>query len=487
MSLKIEFAIGKTTLLCQESPACKLLITNTGRDPVVLAPPVDNPDVPILRVTELKTGIETLHHGHPPHLGTVYAPLPGEKKIEHEFPFTTVAEILLPANYDVSALVPYDGGLKRAESNTVHIRIIPVTPRDLALAYVYDGWSAVQYGVCVNAASDPPQIVRHQFHIMTGGGVKDARPVANAHLRAAPAISTTPNLDVSHAHWIAWLEDGALAFIHFDAETGSSPTGKWKPSEPEFAIIHPLASESLTQPGVFPPGAALLWVSDAARHLSVFQVVDFKADIKAAPGARWDAGGTRPAWMTNLFPSDGRRLVAYVHDAPAGSATLYLRPWPRPGAPIEPSRLASWPGNCCGGGTLMLDDNTICGATLVRGPKRDGAKLQLIAWKVAPDGRFAEQERRNIPWGYDEPVSRAVIRLGPSGLPAALVANSSGNWSYFNPDGELKPLPAGLANSRLPLDLAFSGAADVVIIAGQVAQGFKVMKDDGEPLPHQEA
>jgi hypothetical protein len=53
-----------------------------------------------------------------------------------------------------------------------------------------------------------------------------------------------------------------------------------------------------------------------------------------------------------------------------------------------------------------------------------------------------------------------------------------------NPDGEQQALPPGLANTRYPLELTFLGEAQVVIIAGQMFRGFKVMLDDGEHLPH---
>lgn len=485
MSLNLEFSIARTTLLAQESPDCKLVITNPGRDPVVLAAPVTNPDVPILRLTEIKTGIDTFQKGHPRHLGTEYVPLPGEKKIEHEFPLTSVAESLLPGEYEMAALVPYEMGLKRAESKPVKIKINPVTPRGLALTSAHDGWSGAYYGVSVNAASEPPQIVRHQFHIMTGGGVMDARAVANAHLRAAPALSTTPNGKVSHVHWIAWHDNGSLAVLHFNPDTGSSPVIKWKSAEPEFVIVPPLASEPMTDPAARPPGAALLWVGDVARHLSQFQVVEFGADGKLVLGARCDAGFAKPTWMVNHFRPDGTRLVVYAQAAPTEATTLHLRPWPKAGqAATAAKQFASWPGHCLGGGTLMMANGDIRGATLVRSPRRDGAKLELVVWKISVDGNYTQLERRSLAWGFEQPVSQAVIRLGPSGLPAAVLADADGKWTYFNPDGEQQALPPGLANTRYPLELTFLSEAQVVIIVGQMFQGFKVMLDDGEHLPH---
>ena len=156
----------------------------------------------------------------------------------------------------------------------------------------------------------------------------DARPVANATLRIAPLLSVPPNNVVAPGHWIAWSEDRALAFTHFDPSLAAMNTGTWRPPEPEFALAAPLISENSTDPAVRPAGEALLWVGDAARHLSAFQVVRLTPDGRAAPIARCDVAGPRPTWMMSHVRSNATALVTYVHDEPA-RATLSLRPWQR--------------------------------------------------------------------------------------------------------------------------------------------------------------
>src|SRR5258705_7576998 len=115
MSLDVELKIERTKLLAQENPNCQLTIVNSSRDPIVIASPDVNPDVPVLRVTEMKSGVDVLQHRHGNHLGPKYAPLPPGRKVEHEFPLTSIAQLKIAADYEISALVPYDGGLKRAE------------------------------------------------------------------------------------------------------------------------------------------------------------------------------------------------------------------------------------------------------------------------------------------------------------------------------------------------------------------------------------
>lgn len=484
MSLKIEFTVEKTTLLCQENPVCHLAATNTGNAPMKVAAPGASPEVPILHITELKTGVETFQHGHRhgPDIGIPYQEIAADKKLEYDFDLNSVAKLTLPTEYEVSAILYYDSGAKRAESKPVKLKIIPVTPRSLSLVNVQGGWAAVIYGVCVNAASEPYQIVRHRFDIMAEGGVGDARPVANASLRADPAISSPPNSTVAHSHWIAWRDEGGLAFTHFDSAIGSLPTGAWKCPQPEMEIVHPLATQPVTDPAQRPVGAALLWVGDPARRISAFQVVNFTPDGKAVAGAAWDAGGPKPSWMKSHIASNGQRALVFVRDTGQGCA-LFLQPWPQAGAPVEPRTLAKWNGTCLGAGTVMIDDDSIRGATLVRGPQASGAKLELIVWKIGPKGEFGERARHTIPWAFQTGISRALVRVGPGGKAVALIAAEGGPWQFFDDEAGLKPLPAVVAAARQPVEVVFMDESVPVFIAGQVGQGFQVMLANGDPLP----
>ena len=158
MSLEVEFTVEKSRLLCQENAHCRLVLTNTGSAPLTFAHPDISPDSPVLRVVELKSGIEVLQHGKAHQTGTAYQTLAAGKKIEHEFALLSIATLNLPTEYEITAIIPFDGGVRRAESKPVKLKVIPVTPRSLSLVYGQGGWSNVVFGTCVNARSEERRV-----------------------------------------------------------------------------------------------------------------------------------------------------------------------------------------------------------------------------------------------------------------------------------------------------------------------------------------
>lgn len=485
MSLTLDFKIEKTILLCQENPVCHLTATNTGNSPLKVAALGASPEIPVLHVTELKTGVETFQHQHRhgPEVGIPYTQIAADKKLEYDFDLNSIAQLSLPTEYEISAILPFDMGKSRVESKSVKLKIIPVTPRSLSLVNVQGGWAAVVYGISVNAASDPPQIVRHRFDIMTEGGVGDARPVANVHLRAEPALSAPPNSTVAHAHWIAWREEQGLSFTHFDSVLGSLPTASWACPQADFALVHPLATEPVTDPARRPAGAALLWVGDPSRHISAFQVINLSPDGKATPGASSNAGGPKPAWMLSHAPSSGRRCLTFIRESEDGSS-LFFQPWPQQGAAVEPRLLAKWRGHCHGAGALMITDDSIRGATILRGAQRDGAKLELITWKISPKGEYAERKRLTIPWAFQNRVTRAMTGVSPGGKTVALIAGDDEKWQFFDDEAGLQPVSPLIASARQAVEIVFMSETDPVFIVGRVGQGFQTMLPNGDPLPH---
>ncbi len=482
MSLHVELVIEKSVLLCQENPGCKLVLVNSGAATASVAHPELNPDVPILRVLDTKTGIETLHKKEPRLSGTDYVPLAPGAKIEFEFSLASIVSLPIPTEYEISALVPC-AGARPAESKPVKVRIVPVTPRNLTLVSAAGRWSAVQYGVSVNVASDPPQVVRHGFRIMSEGGVFDARPVMDSHLRAAPIASVPPNGVVTDSHWIGWVENGTVSITHFNVQLGASPLVHWKCVEPELALVAPLVAETPDDSGGRSPGAALVWVGDSARGLSAFQVLSLAPQSKPGRTARYQIGTARPAWMLAHVRATGIRLVTYSLNE-AGEATLWWRAWPDSCGGAEARRVATWPGRCLGGGGLLTRHDTLEGACLVQGPQKTGAGIELINWQIDAEGNFSEGERAAMPWGYSVLVSENSIFVGPGGSKFSLLADADGAWSAFDAHGEAKPLPAGVNHTRLPLAAGFLDESQVALVVGQFAQGFKLMMVNGESLPH---
>jgi hypothetical protein len=484
MPIILDFQIEKTALLCQENPICHIVASNDATSPVKVAALGASPDVPILRIVDCKTGIETFQHRrkHGGVPGTAYQEVAAGGTLKYEFELTSIARLPLPVEYEVSAILPYEMGAKRAESKPARLRISPVTPRDLCLTYVQGGWAAIAYGVSVNVASDPPQIVRHRFDVLTEGGVGDARPVAKAPLRAAPVLSAPPNQSVVHAHWIAWRDSGNVAFTHFDAKLGALRTGTWACPSPEFEIVSPLATEPATDPARRPNGAALIWMGGTARQAPSFQVLTFTSEGKAVAAASCPADSRQPSWMMSHIQSTGRRILTYAV-AKDKACELFVRPWPQAGAPGEARSLARWEGAFQGGGALLIADDSIRGATLVRGPQGEGSTLELITWKLNAQGEFAERTRHKIAWPFQSQVNRAVVRIGPSGKAVALLAGEDERWQFFDEESGVQPLPASVAATKLPVDVVFMGDAEPVLIFGRMTQGFELMMPNGDPLP----
>ena len=482
MSLDLQLKIEKSAILSGENPVCLLGIKNSGNTPTTLANPLFNPNVPVLRVVDVKTGIELLKHGKERHAGTVYQPVDAGARIEHEFSLNSIAPLTVPGQYDISAIVPHEGGLKRAESDPVRVEVLPVTPRAFALVHVQGCWAAIQYAVSVNAASDPPQVVRFQLEVMSKGGVSDARAVATSSLRVSPALSAPRNLHVAHSHWIAWIESGSLAYTHYDPLQGALKPGRWKIPEPDAVLVTPLVSEAVPDSGERPPGSALLWVGDAAQNVSAFQEVEFAPNGRARPGGRCPVEGGQPEWMMAHARSDGKKLVSYV-SAREDGASLFFRPFPAPNDARQPGPLAVWNGECLAGGALISEKDEIQGAVLIQGPERQGSPLQLITWRLNEDNEYAERNRHDIPWDHANGLDEVLVRVGPTGFAAVLLRNPAGLWTYFDINVGKMALPGGVAASPLPLDLAFMGPSQVVLVSGQLAQGFKLLTLDGKPLP----
>src|SRR3954467_9512326 len=135
MPLDVQFRITKTTLLAQEDPNCQVLLVNNGKTPVNILNPEFNPHMPILRVMEVKTGVETLQQRKAPMTGDNATPLAPGQQIDSIFTLLPRAKLPLPVEYELSCILMYDNGKSKAESNAIRLTITPVTPKSLSLVY----------------------------------------------------------------------------------------------------------------------------------------------------------------------------------------------------------------------------------------------------------------------------------------------------------------------------------------------------------------
>jgi len=387
----------------------------------------------------------------------------------------------IPGEYEISAIIPYDQGKSRAESNTVRIKIAPSTPKGLDMAYVQGGWATLLYGTCVNVTSDPPEILRYGFGVMPSGGVMDASIVCKGGLRIAPVIAAPHHGTVAHNHWIGWIDKEAFWFTHFDPYQGALAPRKWDHGGVEAQIVAPLlngASDTTDRPA----GSAMIWVGDPTANASGFQIVQLAAPGEATPGGRATITGLKPSWMMNHFRRNGSRVVSYAQPSPSGFA-LFALPWPDQALASNPlKKLAEYKSQFVAGSALIGRDDTIMGASLILTVGTGSRKLEMLRWTLDVKNNYAEKERQEVPWQYSTPLTKSIVKVSPGGLGAALLADNLGKWSVFS-NGKLIELPADLANTKMPIDLAFLNEVQPVLIVGQELRGFKIVQLSGQPLP----
>jgi len=480
MPLDVQFRIAKTNLLAQEDPNSQVILVNNGKAPVNILNPEFNPHMPVLRVMEVKTGMEMLQQRKAPMTGDKWTPLGPGQQIDSIFPLLSRAKLSLPVEYEISCIELYDNGKSKAESNALRVTITPVTPRSLSLVYVQGGWAAMEYGVSVNVATDPPMIVRHAFDVMAGGGVIDAQPVVKTSLRSAPVISAGANKVVMHAHWIGWIEDKAVCFTHFEPSIGALGVSKWNPGDLDAEVVGPMHSDPMPDMKVRPAGAALVWVGDPNANASTLQVLNISPAGKISPGARLAVMGARPQGLMSHERADGTRVATYAQKT-AGGVALQAVTWHDQGTP---RKLAEWPDAdfIAQGGTLTMEDQ-IRGASLILKNPKGMRTPEVVAWRLDAKGNFTEEKRHAIQWPYAVAVSKGVVRVDPWGNPAVLLADQAGNWSVYDGKGNTTAAPPPYTTTKLPIDLAFLRQAQPVLIVGDISQGYRIVQLNGKPLP----
>ncbi len=482
MALDVKLTIEKTEFLFQESPPCLLVLTNAGRDAVQVLHPAVSESMPILRVVDSRTGEETLFQKKPE--GWVPEEpqeLPPGKSIERGFLLLEEVQFPSPGPYQISAIYEYNDGTHRVESAPVKVNILPATPKNLSLVHNGPGGSAaVLFGSWVNLAADPPQLVWSRLEAAPGGGVVNVHSLTKTGLETRPALSAPPNRKVAESHWVAWLEENQLKYLHFDENMGASAVNKFELPKLQLEIVSPLHTDPITDTRVRPGGAALVWMGDEEGSRSGLQVIELTPN-KAAAGETVNLPGSRPRWMMSVERSDGLKQVAYVQTA-GDRTVLSAVPWPEKGA-APPRKLAEWKGKFVSAGATIDAADAVWGAVLIWSGAGGEQKLELVSWSLDARGTFAEKKRQEIKWDYSIKIDSAVLRVNAKGVPFLLLRDAEGEWSVF--DGQLKPVPSPFTPTKLPLDLCFLGGVTPILVGGRVQMGFQLLQLDGSPLPQE--
>lgn len=483
MPLGLVLQLSAADLLVQQDTTALLTITNNGPDAAVLPEPHLSPEIPALRIIEARSGIEVIRQRRPYPQGSRPRTLPVGGSIEHEFSLMDVAHVHTPGEYLVSAMVRSNGGRDFAESTPVKLTVTAVTPRTLNTTYVQGGYAFVKYGVTLNLAFDPPRLTRHCFSIRNGGGVVDAQSVVPASLLVHPTLSAPRNRQVSHDHWIAWMDGAGLHAVHMSAVDGASKPGTFKLASDEAVkpfLVSPLSIDAADEIEGRRPGAAFLWLPQKGG--GAFATIDLTPDARPALGASTSVPGSRPSWAMLVDPAESPRAL-YFTQSDGTRSTLRLLPWPRKAAPGAIKVLHEVPGDVIAGDVLLDAADAAHGALLQISDPRERA-LSLARFRVTLQDGFVLGESHDIPWPFSTDIQRAVVRVGPGGIPAALLQDPNGTWSAFSPADGLVKAPSQVAQSVAAIDLAFLTEGVPLLVVGQPMSGFEVFQMDGSKLPH---
>lgn len=485
MPLELQLQIEKTDLLVQQNPACRLVYKNNRNTPIRYLHPSEHENSPRWRIVELRTGAETFQVGHAREFGDQPIDLLPGQTVQFDFQMRTRLELNVPGEYEVSAIVTYDMGKERAESNKVKIKVSPVASRALSIVPVSGATSVVWYAFSINAMADPNQICRHVLGVSHESGVTDAASVCKAPFAATPVASAPRNQAIATSQWLAWLEEGSLRFTHFNPDAGGpSAPGRWALPAGEVKVLAPLYTDPDEDPAKPPPGAALLWIGDPVKRSAYLQVVDFTGPGRASPGAR-AALPTYPFLEGHsLARSDGRRSVTYTTRTDGGIA-MYTTPWPNQAlASNALKKVADWTAEFVASAAIVDEQDTIRGATLMISEPATARRPVIVRWSLDPKDNFSQEAPDPIEWRYGMEIQRGLVRVGPDGIPAALLADAAGAWFFYDGYESVTPVPVALAATRLPIEIVFAGRGKPMLIGGSPGQGFKVLFPDGKPIPH---
>ena len=486
MPIKVTLEPAATDLLLQGDTEATLTVTNIGDATVRVPNPDMNQDIPAFRVVEAKTGIEFYRRLEAPAQGPILVELPPGKSLSKRFSLMPGLHLHVPGEFLVHARYFYNSGLSVAESEPVKITLRPITPRSLSTVYVQGGFSFVKCGVSINAISDPPRLVRHVFSIMSEGGASNAQEIGVCEAIDVPDISAPPNRSVSYEHWITVRRGGKFLFHHVNAAGEATKPVAFDPP-PNTILVTPTSitpSEVDTARGA---GRALIWSPVPGRG-GTFTTLALNPDARPAPGPSMETTARTLLWCMAAERTPSATIphvVVYAQPADSGRFALMSAPWPdrAPGGAVA-RPVGEITGELLGSDLFLDAEETIHGASLVLSEPRKSRALRLVRWRVYPDGRGEVGPEHGIPWPYSHPILKVLVRVGPGGVPAALIAGTDGMWSMFEPLAGLIKLPAAVGPVGPAIDLGFQAESSPVIICGRQAIGYDIIQPDGRPLPH---
>ena len=165
---------------------------------------------------------------------------------------------------------------------------------------------------------------------------------------------------------------------------------------------------------------------------------------------------------------------------------LHAGLWPNPDSLVPPpSKKLEWPGVLVASGAAIGDGDLVRGATLIwMTDPEDGAKsLEVMTWTLASDGSAEDEPIGALDWPESVGIDACVVRVRRSGLPALLLRSPKDGWIAIDGLGHKGPLPIPYKDTTLPIDLAFFGEQEAVLIAAEYTGLITIKRLDGTGLP----
>jgi hypothetical protein len=478
MPLDVKFTVKSTNLRFQEDSLAEAVLTNTGRDPLLIANPIMAPELLRLKVVNIKTGVETVFQrkkkgGSMP---SIERPLGPGKAYEHDLMLLDLPGELDPGEYDVTLGCTYNKGADSAESAPVRVKIRGTTPRNLGI----EGTAKkVFFGAWVNLGEDGPEIVRMRFDVVKGGGARDLRPLAKSTHNVRPVVSTPPNGQASAHTYVAWVDGAEIKFLQLHETDGLSPVRSISLPGGESRIVGPLHSDPTPDTDARPDGGLLLWMGEKDKAESQLQSLKL-SESGAKPQARVPLPGPKPVQLGSFVRADGRRMALIVQAA-GGKFTVSVIPWPGMAGALK--KLGEWKGEFLSLGYAMDGGDVLHGSMFFRTGIEPHDDLDRIDFDLDGKDGFTAKAPVRITIDPQDPVEHALVRVSDQGGIAALLKGPAG-WSIY--DGQspaAAPLAEPLKSSNYPLDLGFLNDSTPIVIAARKDFGFHLHMADGSPIP----
>ena len=484
MTLSLQLTVPKDAVLYHEDVTCLVTLKNSGSRPLAMGfPPVDS-SMPVIHVLDLSTGVEQKYR----------RPAASQKSFFPDFslaPGAELAETLslwdivppqYPGEYAIKVGWKYNTA-GYATSNTVRVTVLASTPAGLHTVDAEGGYGAMKYGVWVEMASRPFQLVRCGFSLAPGRPVVDVQPVVPCAPGCRPVLSAPASGVGLGSHWIARIEEGWLKIVHADKNLGISGEMQLALPSDDMQIVPPLYSDPAADKATRPAGALLLCQNvPGYRQFGLYPVVFSAQTVKAENTVTLP--GAKPLWIASHARAQHDRLVTYVQSE-GETFSLSSAPWPQPGeTSVDARQLSQWQGRFLAAHAVVDREGAVCGGVLFIDASEEVPKLLLAAWTLPPGGKFAVTARHAIPWHPSEQILHTKVAVSDRGVAAALVCDGQEKWHIYDGEGAIRLLPGELEKTRQPLEIAFLGGdGEPLLICGTVTLGFRVARLDGSPLP----